>query len=122
MQLLHLYHITLTLPGIAGIILSIGMAVDANVIIFARIREEIAARNIPSSTRSIDIGFKKALSAIFDGNITTLIAAAVLGLRGSGTVKGFAATLAIGIVLSMFTALFVISKCALVTAFYETWL
>jgi SecD/SecF fusion protein len=79
------------------------MAVDANVIIFARIREEIAAGH--SVAQSIDIGFKKAFSAIFDGNITTLIAAAVLGLRGSGTVKGFAATLAIGIVFSMFTAL-----------------
>ena len=103
LAILHLYHITLTLPGIAGIILSIGMAVDANVIIFARIREEIGiGRNV---SQAIDIGFKKALSAIVDGNITTLIAAAVLGLRGSGTVKGFAATLAIGIVLSMFTAL-----------------
>ena len=90
------------------------MAVDANVIIFARIREEIAAGH--SVAQSIDIGFKKAFSAIFDGNITTLIAAAVLGLRGSGTVKGFAATLAIGIVFSMFTAL-VISRW-LVKALY----
>ena len=114
LAILHLYHITLTLPGIAGIILSIGMAVDANVIIFARIREEIAAGH--SVAQSIDIGFKKAFSAIFDGNITTLIAAAVLGLRGSGTVKGFAATLAIGIVFSMFTAL-VISRW-LVKALY----
>ena len=86
---------------------SIGMAVDANVIIFARIREEIAAGKSVAS--SIDAGFKKAFSAIFDGNITTLIAAAVLGLRGSGTVKEFAVTLAIGIVFSMFTAL-VISR------------
>ena len=114
LAILHLYHITLTLPGIAGIILSIGMAVDANVIIFARIREEIAAGH--SVAQSIDIGFKKAFSAIFDGNITTLIAAAVLGLRGSGTVKGFAATLAIGIIFSMFTAL-VISRW-LVKALY----
>ena len=90
------------------------MAVDANVIISARIREEIAAGH--SVAQSIDIGFKKAFSAIFDGNITTLIAAAVLGLRGSGTVKGFAATLAIGIVFSMFTAL-VISRW-LVKALY----
>jgi SecD/SecF fusion protein len=103
LAVLYLYHITLTLPGIAGIILSIGMAVDANVIIFARIREEIAAGK--SVANAIDTGFKKAFSAIFDGNITTLIAAAVLGLRGSGTVRGFAATLAIGIVFSMFTAL-----------------
>lgn len=114
LAILHLYHITLTLPGIAGIILSIGMAVDANVIIFARIREEIAAGH--NVAQAIDTGFKKAFSAIFDGNITTLIAAAVLGLRGSGTVKGFAATLAIGIVFSMFTAL-VISRW-LVKALY----
>lgn len=100
---LYLFDITLTLPGIAGIILSIGMAVDANVIIFARIREEIASGKTVAS--AMDIGFKKALSAILDGNITTLIAAAVLGLRGSGSVKGFASTLAIGIVISMFTAL-----------------
>ncbi len=97
------FDITLTLPGIAGIILSIGMAVDANVIIFARIREEIAAGK--SIIAAIEIGFKKALSAIVDGNVTTLIAAAVLGVLGSGTVKGFAITLAIGVVLSMFTAL-----------------
>lgn len=97
------FDITLTLPGIAGIILSIGMAVDANVIIFARIREEIAAGK--SVIVAIEIGFKKALSAIVDGNVTTLIAAAVLGVLGSGTVKGFAITLAIGVVLSMFTAL-----------------
>ena len=105
--LLDAFEITLTLPGIAGIILSIGMAVDANVIIFARIREEIAAGKTVAS--AIDIGFKKALSAIVDGNITTLIAAAVLGVLGSGTIKGFASTLALGIILSMFTAL-VITK------------
>ena len=102
---LYLFEVTLTLPGIAGIILSIGMAVDANVIIFARIREEIASGKTIRS--SVDIGFKKALSAIIDGNVTTLIAAAVLGMMGSGTVKGFAITLAIGIILSMFTALVV---------------
>ncbi len=100
---LYLFEITLTLPGIAGIILSIGMAVDANVIIFARIREEIASGK--SISLAMDIGFKKALSAIIDGNVTTLIAAAVLFMLGSGTVKGFASTLAIGIILSMFTAL-----------------
>lgn len=100
---LYLFEITLTLPGIAGIILSIGMAVDANVIIFARIREEISSGKSVGS--SIDMGFKKALSAIVDGNVTTLIAAAVLYVFGSGSVKGFASTLAIGIILSMFTAL-----------------
>ncbi|MFR8165528.1 MAG: protein translocase subunit SecD [Enterocloster sp.] len=93
------------LPGIAGIILSIGMAVDANVIIFTRIKEEIGLGKTVKS--AIKTGFAKALSAIIDGNVTTLIAAAVLYWRGSGTVKGFATTLAIGIVLSMFTALFV---------------
>lgn len=109
---LWIFDITLTLPGIAGIILSVGMAVDANVIIFARIREELADGKSVSS--AIQIGFKKAQSAILDGNITTLIAAVVLGLRGSGSVKGFAYTLGIGIVLSMFTALVVtrwILKC-----------
>jgi len=103
--LLSAFEITLTLPGIAGIILSIGMAVDANVIIFTRIKEEIGLGK--SVYESINTGFKKALSAIIDGNVTTLIAAAVLYLRGSGTVKGFAQTLALGIMLSMFTALFV---------------
>lgn len=103
--LLDAFEITLTLPGIAGIILSIGMAVDANVIIFARIREEIAKGKTVKS--AIDTGFKKAASAIVDGNVTTLIAAAVLGVMGSGTIKGFAATLALGIILSMFTAMVV---------------
>ena len=102
---LDFFDMTLTLPGIAGIVLSIGMAVDANVITFARIREEIAA---DKSVRSaIDEGYKKALSAIIDGNVTTLIAALVLGVIGTGSIKGFAQTLALGIVVSMFTALFV---------------
>ncbi len=100
---LYLFDITLTLPGIAGIILGIGMAVDANVIIFARIREEIATGKTVNS--SMRIGFKKALSAILDGNITTFIAAVVLIGLGSGSVKGFAYTLMISIVMSMFTAL-----------------
>ena len=102
---LNIFELTLTLPGIAGIILSIGMAVDANVIIFARIREEITVGK--TVRNAIDTGFQKALSAIVDGNVTTLIAALVLGIKGSGTVKGFAYTLGLGIVLSMFTALFV---------------
>lgn len=102
---LNAFDLTLTLQGIAGIILSIGMAVDANVIIYARIQEEIAAgRSVRNALQS---GFKKAFSAIFDGNITTLIAAFVLNWMGSGTVKGFAQTLALGIALSMFTALVV---------------
>ena len=99
------FEVTLTLPGIAGILLSIGMAVDANVIVFARIREEL--RENKSVKTAIDNGYSKALSAIIDGNVTTLIAAFVLYWLGSGSVKGFAQTLAIGIILSMFTALFV---------------
>ena len=102
------FNATLTLPGIAGVILAIGMAVDANVIIFTRIKEEINAGK--SVINAIETGYNKALSAILDGNITTLIAAAVLWIKGSGTVKGFAQTLAIGIILSMFTALFVTKK------------
>ncbi len=103
--LLNGFGMTLTLSGVAGIILSIGMAVDANVIIFARIREELATGKTVKS--AIKIGFDKALSAIVDGNITTLIAAGVLLLLAPGTIKGFAQTLALGIVLSMFTALVV---------------
>ncbi len=103
--LLSAFQITLTLPGIAGIVLTIGMAVDANVIIFSRIREELAEGKSVRMARKD--GFSKALSAILDGNITTLIAALVLYLMGSGTVKGFATTLALGTLLSMFTALFV---------------
>lgn len=103
--ILNLFNLTLTLPGIAGIILSVGMAVDANVIIFARIREEIATGKTVRS--AIKIGFDKATSAIVDGNVTTLIAALVLVLKGSGTIKGFAQTLMLGILLSMFTAMVV---------------
>ncbi|MBO5987478.1 MAG: protein translocase subunit SecD [Lachnospiraceae bacterium] len=99
------FDMTLTLSGVAGIILSIGMAVDANVIIFARIREELATGKTTQS--SIKIGFDKALSAIVDGNVTTLIAAAVLLFLAPGSIKGFAQTLALGIVVSMFTALVV---------------
>ena len=102
---LNAFDITLTLPGIAGIILGIGMAVDANVIIYARIQEEIAEGS--SVRTAIKSGFSKAFSAIVDGNVTTLIASGVLMGLGSGTVKGFAYTLALGIVVSMFTALVV---------------
>lgn len=101
----QLFEITLTLPGIAGIILGIGMAVDANVVTFARIKEEIAAGT--SVSMSIKNGYKKAMSAIVDGNVTTFIAAVVLMILGSGTVKGFAYTLMISIIISMCTALFV---------------
>ena len=99
---LNAFDLTLTISGIAGIILSIGMAVDANVIIYARIREEIADGKTVGN--AIKIGFQKALSAILDGNITTLIVAAVLAWKGTGTIRGFAQTLALGIVVSMFTA------------------
>lgn len=105
------FNATLTLPGIAGVILAIGMAVDANVIIFTRIKEEIAAGK--TVINAIQSGYDKALSAILDGNITTLIAAVVLYIKGSGTVKGFAQTLGIGILLSMFTALLVTKKLML---------
>lgn len=109
------FDLTLTLPGIAGIILSIGMAVDANVIIYARIKEELAVgRHVDTSIKT---GFEKATSAIIDGNITTIIASLVLMWLGSGTVKGFAQTLAIGIVLSVFTAL-VVSR-VLMAIFYN---
>jgi len=99
---LNAFDMTLTLAGIAGVILSIGMAVDANVIIYARIREEIAAGKTVRS--AIDIGFKKALGAIIDGNVTTLIAAIVLNFMATGSVKGFAQTLGLGIIISMITA------------------
>lgn len=105
---------TLTLPGIAGIILTIGMAVDANVLVFERIREEKAAGRTPIT--SVQAGYERALSTILDANITTFIAAAVLYMLGSGPVKGFAVTLAIGIVTSVFTA-FVVTRW--ITA---TWL
>ena len=102
---LSLLQATLTLPGIAGIVLTIGMAVDANVLIFERIREEVRAGRTPIS--AIDAGYRRALSTIVDANITTLIAAILLFQFGSGPIKGFAVTLAIGIMTSMFTAIMV---------------
>ena len=96
---------TLTLPGIAGIVLTIGMAVDANVLVFERIREELRTQKSPA--RAIEIGYEKALSAIIDANITTFITAAVLFAVGAGPVRGFAITLGIGIITSVFTALYV---------------
>ena len=104
---MNAFDVTLTLPGIAGLILTIGMAVDANCIIYMRVREELA-KGI-SIGRALKQGFHKAFSAIFDGQITTLIAAAVLYMMGTGTIRGFATTLAIGTLLSLFTAL-VISR------------
>ena len=99
---LSLFNVTLTLPGIAGVILSVGMAVDANVIIFERFKEEVSSGKTMRS--AVKTSFSRALPAILDGNVTTLIAAAILYFMGTGTIKGFAITLIIGIVLSMFTA------------------
>ncbi len=103
--LLSLIGATLTLPGIAGIVLTIGMAVDANVLVFERIREELKTAKGPA--RAIELGYEKALSAIVDANITTFITAGILFTLGSGPVRGFAITLGLGIITSVFTALFV---------------
>ena len=99
------FHATLTLPGIAGIILTVGMAVDANVLIFERIREELASGKTVRS--AIDAGYNRAFTTILDANITTLITAVVLYSFGTGPIKGFALTLSIGIIASMFTAIVV---------------
>jgi len=103
--LLSMIGATLTLPGIAGIVLTIGMAVDANVLIFERIREELKTAKGPA--RAIELGYEKALSAIIDANITTFLTAAILFFMGAGPVKGFAITLGLGIITSVFTAIFV---------------
>ncbi|HGG65449.1 MAG TPA: protein translocase subunit SecD, partial [Rhodobacteraceae bacterium] len=103
--LLSMIGATLTLPGIAGIVLTVGMAVDANVLIFERIREELKAAKGPA--RAIELGYEKALSAIIDANITTFITAVILFVMGSGPVRGFAVTLGLGIITSVFTAIFV---------------
>ena len=101
---LTILEATLTLPGIAGIILTVGMAVDANVLIFERIKEEMKTEK--SNIHAFDIGYKKAQSAILDANITTLISAIILFFLGSGPVKGFAVTLGIGILTTLFSAYF----------------
>jgi preprotein translocase subunit SecD len=103
--LLSMIGATLTLPGIAGIVLTIGMAVDANVIVFERIREELRTAKGPA--RAIEMGYEKALSSIIDANITTFITATILFVMGSGPVRGFAITLGLGIITSVFTAIFV---------------
>ena len=102
--ILSILEATLTLPGIAGIILTVGMAVDANVLIFERIKEEMKAEK--SVIHAFDTGYKKAQSAVLDANITTLISAIILFILGSGPVKGFAVTLGIGIVTTLFSAYF----------------
>jgi preprotein translocase subunit SecD len=105
LALLSLAHAVLTLPGIAGFVLSIGMAVDANVLIFERLKEELwAGKTLRSAVR---IGFKRAFTAVFDSHVTTIVGAGVLFLLGTGTVKGFAYTLFWGTVFSLFTAVFV---------------
>ncbi|MGR3984371.1 MAG: protein translocase subunit SecD, partial [Gammaproteobacteria bacterium] len=111
---LSFFQATLTLPGVAGIVLTVGMAVDANVLIFERIREEVRNGNSPQA--SIHLGYDRALSTIVDANITTLIAAIVLFNFGTGPIKGFAVTLSIGILTSMFTAIMVTR--ALINWFY----
>ena len=111
---LSMLQATLTLPGIAGIVLTVGMAVDANVLIFERIREEIRNGNSPQA--SIHSGYDKAFSTIIDANVTTLIAAVVLFSFGTGPVKGFAVTLFIGIITSMFTA--ILGSRALINLIY----
>jgi preprotein translocase subunit SecD len=103
--LLSLVGATLTLPGIAGIVLTVGMAVDANVLVFERIREELKTARGPA--RAIELGYEKALSAIVDANITTFLTATILYVMGSGPVRGFAITLGLGILTSVFTAIFV---------------
>ncbi|HSF92360.1 MAG TPA: protein translocase subunit SecD, partial [Paracoccaceae bacterium] len=103
--LLSIIGATLTLPGIAGIVLTIGMAVDANVLVFERIREELKKAKGPA--RAIEVGYEKALSAIIDANVTTLIAAVILFALGSGPIRGFAITLGLGIITSVFTAIWV---------------
>jgi protein-export membrane protein SecD len=103
--LLSMIGATLTLPGIAGIVLTIGMAVDANVLVFERIREELKSARGPA--RAIELGYEKAMSAILDANITTFITATILFAVGSGPVRGFAVTLGLGIITSVFTAIYV---------------
>ena len=113
--LLSMIGATLTLPGVAGIVLTIGMAVDANVLVFERIREELKTAKGPA--RAIELGYEKALSAIVDANITTFLTAAILFIMGAGPVKGFAVTLGLGIITSVFTAIFVTR--ALVVIWFE---
>ena len=114
MALLSVIGATLTLPGIAGIVLTIGMAVDANVLIFERIKEEMKAGKTPIN--AIDVGYSRALGTILDANITTFIAAAILFQMGSGPVRGFSVTLGIGIMTSVFTAIWV-TRLLIVTWF-----
>tara|TARA_B100001029_G_scaffold143061_1_gene122771 strand:- start:4226 stop:4606 length:381 start_codon:yes stop_codon:yes gene_type:complete len=103
--ILTLIEATLTLPGIAGIILTVGMAVDANVLIFERIKEELS--DIKNNVQAFDLGFRKSITTILDANITTLIASIILFIFGSGPIKGFAVTLSIGLITTLFSAYFI---------------
>ena len=114
--LLSLLNATLTLPGIAGIVLTVGIAVDSNVLIYERIREEVRAGR--SAINAIDAGFTRALATILDSNITTFIAAAVLFYIGSGPVRGFAVTLGVGIITTVFTA-FTLTR--LIVSWWVRW-
>ena len=105
LSIMALIGATLTLPGIAGIVLTLGMAVDANVLVFERIREELRTKKGPF--RSIELGYEKALTSIIDANVTTMIAAVILFVLGSGPVRGFSITLGVGILTSVFTAFYV---------------
>jgi preprotein translocase subunit SecD len=113
---LSLLNATLTLPGIAGIVLTVGIAVDSNVLIYERIREEVRAGR--TAIAAIDAGFTRALATILDSNITTFIAAAVLFFIGTGPVRGFAVTLGIGIITTVFTA-FTLTR--LIVATWVRW-
>jgi preprotein translocase subunit SecD len=113
---LSMLNATLTLPGIAGIVLTVGIAVDSNVLIYERIREEVRAGK--STIKAISDGFERALATILDSNITTFIASAVLFFIGTGPVKGFAVTLGIGIITTVFTA-FTLTR--LIVAFWVQW-
>ena len=103
--ILTIFEATLTLPGIAGVILTVGMAVDANVLIFERVKEELQKEN--SNIQAFDLGFKRSIVTILDANITTLIAAIILFIFGSGPIKGFAVTLSIGLITTLFSAYFI---------------
>jgi len=115
--ILSLLNATLTLPGIAGIVLTVGIAVDSNVLIYERIREEV--RGGRSAIAAIDAGFSRALATILDSNITTFIAAAVLFFIGTGPVRGFAVTLGVGIITTLFTAF---TMTRLIVAYWVRWI
>tara|TARA_B100000579_G_scaffold425986_1_gene432537 strand:- start:4399 stop:4842 length:444 start_codon:yes stop_codon:yes gene_type:complete len=113
--ILTLMEATLTLPGIAGIILTVGMAVDANVLIFERIKEEL--REETKNIQAFDLGFKRSIVTILDANITTLLASVILFIFGTGPIKGFAVTLSVGLITTLFTAYFISRHLISITVF-----